>query len=863
MDKAYLEDILPYFNCQDNAVIFKDGSVGYIFDFWGIPYDSGSITVLKNAQGNDELHSSLEDLNSQFLNILKTVFNDCKSNISIAKCDIFDTVKNEKTISYNTDITGERSTQNKFLSEQLQEHISTTQYLSQKSILVIKFDDFNKWNKKPYDSLLYKPIQVNPSNLLKAQGRIKETYDYFIDQFLMTSKDIGIHLHPLSTQEINTLIYQYLNLEFKNQEFQFKKDFEKNEKNTRIGDKYLQCLTLQETPEEITKILLYNYNGDDSNIGIPQFFSSVTTNFLQVPHITITSLKLISESEFKNNFTLENTVGGIEVNIDFLKPILGKLQKKASHIEYITGENIEMCYLSQHIFCYDEDINVVKERIKYVKARLSNAYKGAIFIDETIDTLGLFFSNVLGYNGSYKNTIVPLSVGVSYMDFCSKMKGSSQGLPIGDRFGKYVNLNLKDDNLKSKNAIVVGETGSGKSFTTGYLMINYHLQGDIQIIIDRGGTYKGLVENLGGQLYEHTAEYPLKFNPMAMLKNDGMYRVDTEDFNDKLIFLDTLFPILWKGINTKLTPEESSILKDYIKKYYLFLNQCDQTPSLQSFCEYFTTEFLKCEHVTDKHFDIKSFEICLAPYLSGGMYSNIFCSDNKIITENQMIYFELESVQKDGTLFPILSILIIETVLEYLKKDPNKFKHIVIDEAWSMFTGTMKDFIVYMYRTIRKRNGAVKIITQGISELVQTGVADVVRNNSHITMLLKYNSEVSAFFELNKREDELFRSLRYQDVRGRELFIKLSDISSNVYDLSVPKYWYPFITSHPSEREFYRMAVQETLEVEDAIRLFYIAKEMNILETESKERNLFFRLHDQHGSVLEVLNLMAEYKEAV
>jgi type IV secretory pathway VirB4 component len=75
-------------------------------------------------------------------------------------------------------------------------------------------------------------------------------------------------------------------------------------------------------------------------------------------------------------------------------------------------------------------------------------------------------------------------------------------------------------------------------------------------------------------------------------------------------------------------------------------------------------------------------------------------------------------------------MLIIELSCDIIDKYPKIIKRIYIDEAWSMLDGLLGGFIEYMYRTVRKCEGTISIITQGISEIQNSAIGTVVKDLS-------------------------------------------------------------------------------------------------------------------------------------
>src|SRR6185312_9676802 len=99
--------------------------------------------------------------------------------------------------------------------------------------------------------------------------------------------------------------------------------------------------------------------------------------------------------------------------------------------------------------------------------------------------------------------------------------------------------------LTNSNQIVSGGSGSGKSFLTQLLLFQMLKEAPTVYILDIGGSYKRLCENLGGQYIELGLTSGLSINPFD-LNSDA-----TEEQKDQKIKL-------LLGITEVMTKEEGS-----------------------------------------------------------------------------------------------------------------------------------------------------------------------------------------------------------------------------------------------------------------------------------------------------------------
>jgi len=197
------------------------------------------------------------------------------------------------------------------------------------------------------------------------------------------------------------------------------------------------------------------------------------------------------------------------------------------------------------------------------------------------------------------------------------------------------------------------------------------------------------------------------------------------------------------------------------------------------------------------------------------------------IENDRFIVFEMEGVQNDPELFTVVSVIIIEMVLQKIKKLKGVRKSLVIDEALNFLQDPkMGDFIGYLYRTIRKKEGEVYIAAQNVKFL--DGIAPVVRDsiiiNSDTKILLDHSTAKSTYSDLrrilslNEEQIELLDSL----VSGegfREFLIVLGN-RTGIYRMEVSKFADAVFTSKESETREIEKLFEETGSLTTAINLY-------------------------------------------
>ena len=66
--------------------------------------------------------------------------------------------------------------------------------------------------------------------------------------------------------------------------------------------------------------------------------------------------------------------------------------------------------------------------------------------------------------------------------------------------------------------MLLGPSGSGKSFFTNHMVRSYYEQNAHIVLIDVGHSYKGLCDMVGGYYFTYSETNPIKFNPFSLLQ---------------------------------------------------------------------------------------------------------------------------------------------------------------------------------------------------------------------------------------------------------------------------------------------------------------------------------------------------------
>lgn len=614
-----------------------------------------------------------------------------------------------------------------------------------------------------------------------------------------------LRLTRLDAQELEQLYFQYFNLEFSRQPLALNRSVQPDSTFVAIGEKKANILTMIGQPSVI-------YNTQPGRTGVEAPFVSNLALDLQVPHLLVTNFLIEDTEKVIDSLEFEQKVNR---NLDFLMTHENKIKmiELEEHIDGLRTDNKSLISVNLSVIVWNTDSKVREGLIQRVIAAFRSMGGADVFV-ETMDTTNLFFA--LAPGNSYQNYRWLLMSGdnaACYLNCATNYQTANQGELLSDRYGNPVLVNLFNTDLNNQNSVVVGPTGSGKSFTMGYFMLQRYEAGHRQIIIDVGGTYLSLMSALGGRYYQYDPQKPIKFNPFGILVNSaGQYVLD----GDKINFLSTLLAIIWKGYKRPVRQAERSVLVRLIPMYYEWYNNQAESPtpvpSLVGFYD-FLYQYLKDNEGTEelvrwhKAFDFAEFFTCLEPFVVGHYRDVLDADENEDISSYRLVCFDMARIKDNELLKAVVTMLITELSLDTVRRYPKDVKYLYMDEAWSMLSEGMGDFVEMMYRTIRKNNGSMCIITQGVKEIEDSAVGPVIIANADTKIILNHQDtkqldRVSAVLGFTKHELDKMHSIRVSKT-WREIFIRQGEYGK-VYRLEAAPNIYPLLTSKPTEREHLR-----------------------------------------------------------
>jgi conjugation system TraG family ATPase len=457
-----------------------------------------------------------------------------------------------------------------------------------------------------------------------------------------------------------------------------------------------------------------------------------------------------------------------------------------------------------------EELAGIKNRVSSAIAQLEAAPH-----QETVGAAQIWFAGIPGNAGDFPmnetvDTFAEQALCFVGMESPYRSSEGPHTIRFGDRLtGKPIEMDLfhgpiAKSTINNRGMFCCGGSGGGKSMLCNHLFRSLYDQGAHIVIVDIGGSYKGLCDLVGGYYFTYTEADPIRFNPFFLSPGETL---DTE----KKESLKALLVTLWKQEHETFNRSEYVALSNALQGYYSALdNDAAIFPCFNTFYDYLQSDYLTVlrEHqVKDRDFDIANFLYVLRPYYKGGEFDYLLnATENLGLLNKRFIVFELDNLQGNAILLPVVSLIIMELTISKMRKIPAILKAFAIEEAWKpMMQAGMAQFMKYAWKTFRKLYGIPIVVTQEIDDLISSPIIkEAIIGNSDIKILMDMRKFMNKFDALQatlgmseKGKTLLFSVNRANEPgrRYREFYVELGGQVQKVFRFEPsPEEYYAYTT---------------------------------------------------------------------
>jgi type IV secretion system protein VirB4 len=555
---------------------------------------------------------------------------------------------------------------------------------------------------------------------------------------------------------------QYLDFQVVNSNIEAERD------HLRVGDHFVRILTMKEAIAETRPLVL------------DRLFK-IEGNFYVVTEWTPLSMARARKEVDKRrrHFNMSKSGFVSQIGSDPAKTNQRDVlidESKQADIENLgeclraLGDGQTLGDFSLTVVLYSTDLQTINQEMGEFTGVFTNA-DGALFT-ETYNQLNALFATVPGNYAQNLRKMYLLNSNYADLSFLFTIHPGEKTNPhlrseylavleTDNATPYYLNLH----NGEVAHTLILGMTGSGKSFLCNFLLTNAQKYRPQTYIFDIGGSFQSLTEIFGGT-YLNVGQESRDFtiNPFSLPES-----------KENLQFLFSFFRVLIEGNDKryKLDFKEERKLWEAIERMYVV---APEQRTLSTFSQI-----------------IGELKERLHRWTKEGQYGFLF--DN---VEDTLSFSKFQTFNFAGwgdapeVLEPLLFYVLHRASNEIA--DPAKlatFKTFLLDEAWLFIKNeTIRSYIVAAQKTWRKHNAAMILATQSIKELEESGMLAIVAESCPTKIFLanpEMNRQVyREAFHLNDTEIDIIADL----IPPSEMLIRKAQSSKKVrLNVDSVSYW--------------------------------------------------------------------------
>lgn len=321
---------------------------------------------------------------------------------------------------------------------------------------------------------------------------------------------------------------------------------------------------------------------------------------------------------------------------------------------------------------------------------------------------------------------------------------------------------VRSPSRTNSNMMVIGKSGSGKSYFTKKMIVKELLSGTKCFIVDPEGEYDILTRNLGGKTIDVGGAVNGRINPFHIFPEmeDDVEGASEAQFSLQIQFLESFF----KSLIPDMTDYELTILSGIFSKVYAVMGINEETkieklkpedfPIIDDAIMVMEKEIekeTKLNNNIETLTALKHLRVYFNRFGTGGSLSSMWNGYTTIdASASDLIHFDFKritSAKNDRVMNTQMMLILKFLECEVTKNREHNLRHgtkryvaIYVDEAHVFIDEKNPHALQFMYqmiKRIRKYNGIFTIITQNVNDFV--GSANIKKQTTAIINGCQYS----------------------------------------------------------------------------------------------------------------------------
>ena len=416
----------------------------------------------------------------------------------------------------------------------------------------------------------------------------------------------------------------------------------------------------------------------------------------------------------------------------------------------------EMLFDTTVIITAYDDIKSTNNK-KMVRRKLKEyGFKYAEMFGRQIETY--LSSTITTYNKTgISRGINSSSLGASF-PFVSNELMDEDGILIGENsLPVFVDFFKRDNERVNSNMIIIGKSGSGKSYATKTILSGLASNNAKVFILDPENEYGKLTKNLKGKVLDVSSSKEGRLNPFHIISTIDDENSDgtSNSFYSHLQFLEEFFKVILVGASAdSLELLNKVILEAYAYKKITAKTNIKQLtakdyPTFEDLCNIIAKKMEK-EKDEYNHSCLKILSNYLSKFKRGGRNSALWNGYTTFNPQENFVCFDFQKLlaNKNNVIANAQMLLVLRWMeneviknREYnIKYQTNRKIVVAIDEAHIFIDEKYPialDFMHNLAKRIRKYDGMQIVITQNVKDFI--GTPEIARKSTSIINVSQYS----------------------------------------------------------------------------------------------------------------------------
>ncbi|MCC6811248.1 MAG: ATP-binding protein [Deltaproteobacteria bacterium] len=555
----------------------------------------------------------------------------------------------------------------------------------------------------------------------------------------------------------------------------------------RIGKRFVQTLSVRDLPDVTRAGLL-----------APIFFelegpALVSISVEKLPtHLALAGLKMRRSMAHTLLALSARRNIDAEVQHSELEALMEGLSRSA------------MCVCAVQVTCalLDRDHEHLEERVSRTEQVFARA-GGFSTLVEDYNHLDVYLAMLPGAAHRFRRTRTVHDGNAAHMllPFGAWRGSRRAAMLLRTRSADAVPFDPFSDDLPAFNGLVVGASGSGKSFFTNLMLANHLALGGGAVVIDIGGSYRRLTEIFGGTYVDIGVADGIGLNPLP--SREEMAGLSEEEREMKLQYLAGFLELLGSETSGMPTSERAIVSKALGAFYAAERGRSPTVPTLREFCH-----FLQSFGESDDHLVALKLVRRLELWTDGPR-ARLFERGANLSLGPSIVAIDLKAVEADRELQAVALYVLSFVIWSKLgARDQRRQTLVVFDECWALLNNPpAARLIENLVRTARKYGAGLWCLSQSAEDFLSSSIGPALLSNSFTRVLLRHafgHERVAQVFGLTDYSEAAFRSLGSKAGEYAEAFLQVGD-KAELVQVSPSPLGYWMATTSAKDRDAERM----------------------------------------------------------